>query len=105
MNVLASTPQQGVRVTVRNLRRSFDGQPVLKGLNFEVERAEIVVVMGPSGCGKSVLLKHIIGLETPDTRQLLIQGQCIQSPGVMDNHRMATVGQYRPLPTSPTVRE
>ena len=68
MNPATSIQQQGVRVTVRGLRRSFDGHPVLKGLNFDVERGEVFVVMGPSGSGKSVLLKHIIGLETPDDR-------------------------------------
>jgi len=102
----AATPtRQGVRVTVRGLRRSFDGQPVLKGLNFEVERGEIFVVMGPSGSGKSVLLKHIIGLETPDAGEILIEGESIQSPGVMDKYRMAMVFQSGALFNSLTVGE
>ena len=102
----AATPtQQGVRVTVRGLRRSFDGQPVLKGLNFEVERGEVFVVMGPSGSGKSVLLRHIIGLETPDEGEILIEGESIQTPGVMDKYRMAMVFQSGALLNSLTVRE
>ncbi len=102
----ASIPtQQGVRVTVRGLRRSFDGQPVLKGLNFEVDRGEVFVVMGPSGSGKSVLLKHIIGLETPDEGEILIEGESIQSPGVMDKYRMAMVFQSGALLNSLTVGE
>src|SRR2546427_12180410 len=101
----ATPTRQGVRVTVRGLRRSFDGQPVLKGLNFEVERGEIFVVMGPSGSGKSVLLKHIIGLETPDTGEILIEGESIQSPGVMDKYRMAMVFQSGALLNSLTVGE
>src|SRR5713226_5885597 len=104
MNAAAST-QQGVRVTVRGLRRSFDGHPVLKGLNFEVERGEVFVVMGPSGSGKSVLLKHIIGLETPDEGEILIEGESIQSPGVMDKYRMAMVFQSGALFNSLTVGE
>jgi phospholipid/cholesterol/gamma-HCH transport system ATP-binding protein len=104
MNAATSTPQ-GVRVTVRGLRRSFDGQPVLKGLNFEVERGEIFVVMGPSGSGKSVLLRHIIGLETPDEGEILIEGESIQSPGVMDKYRMAMVFQSGALFNSLTVGE
>jgi len=99
------TTQQGVRVTVRGLRRSFLGQPVLKGLNFEVDRGEIFVVMGPSGSGKSVLLKHIIGLETPDEGEILIEGESIQSPGVMDKYRMAMVFQSGALFNSLTVGE
>src|SRR5438874_9678582 len=105
MSAPASPPQQGVRVTVRGLRRIFDGQPVLKGLNFEVDRGEIFVVMGPSGSGKSVLLKHIIGLETPDEGEILIEGESIQSPGVMDKYRMAMVFQSGALFNSLTVGE
>jgi len=104
MNVATPT-QQGVRVTVRGLRRSFDGQPVLKGLSFDVERGEVFVVMGPSGSGKSVLLKHIIGLETPDEGEILIEGESIQSPGVMDKYRMAMVFQSGALFNSLTVGE
>src|SRR6266496_1231461 len=104
MNAATATPQ-GVRVTVRGLRRSFDGQPVLKGLNFEVARGEVFVVMGPSGSGKSVLLKHIIGLETPDGGEILIEGESIQSPGVMDKYRMAMVFQSGALFNSLTVGE
>jgi len=104
MNAAAPT-QQGVRVTVRGLRRAFDGQPVLKGLNFEVERGEVFVVMGPSGSGKSVLLRHIIGLETPDDGEILIEGESIQSPGVMDKYRMAMVFQSGALFNSLSVGE
>ena len=105
MSALASTLPQGVRVTVRGLRRSFDGLWALNGLNFEAERGEIFVVMGPSGSGKSVLLKHIIGLETPDEGQILIEGESIQSPGVMDKYRMAMVFQSGALLNSLTVGE
>src|SRR5213594_19975 len=104
MNAATSTAQ-GVRVTVRGLRRGFDGQPVLKGLNFDVERGEVFVVMGASGSGKTVLLKHIIGLETPDDGEILIEGESIQSPGVMDKYRMAMVFQSGALLNSLTVGE
>ncbi len=97
--------QQGVSVKVRGLWRSFGEQPVLKGLDFEVKRGEIFVVMGPSGSGKSVLLKHIIGLEVPDEGEILIEDESIQSPGVMDKHRMAMVFQSGALLNSLTVGE
>src|SRR2546422_7312028 len=105
MNAPASPPQQGVRVIVRGLRRLFDRQPVLKGLNFEVARGEVFVVMGPSGSGKSVLLKHIIGLEPPDEGEILIEGESIQKSGVMDKYRMAMVFQSGALLNSLTVGE
>src|SRR3989449_1315946 len=101
----ATPTRQGVRVGVRGLRGRFLGQPVLQGLSFEVDRGEIFVVMGPGGSGKSVLLKHIIGLETPDEGEILIEGESIQSPGVMDKYRMAMVFQSGALFNSLTVGE
>ena len=100
-----SQPQSSVRVEVRGLRKSYDGQLVLKGIDFTVEREEIFVIMGPSGSGKSVLLKHIIGLETPDAGEILIEGESISAPGVMDKYRLAMVFQSGALLNSLTVGE
>jgi phospholipid/cholesterol/gamma-HCH transport system ATP-binding protein len=99
------TPQQGVRVEVRDLWKSFEGQPVLKGINLSIDRGEIFVSMGPSGSGKSVLLKHIIGLETPDRGEILIEGESIQNPDVREKYRMAMVFQSGGLLNSLTVGE
>jgi phospholipid/cholesterol/gamma-HCH transport system ATP-binding protein len=95
----------GVSVEVRNLRKNFDDQEVLKGLNFKVEPGEIFVIMGPSGSGKSVLLKQIIGLDLPDEGEILINGESIQSPDVMEKYRMAMVFQSGALLNSLTVEE
>ena len=46
--------------------KRFDGVAVLNGLDFAVEKGEILAVMGPSGTGKSVTLKHVVGLLEPD---------------------------------------
>jgi len=70
----ATSNHSGVSLQVRGLRKSFDGQEVLKGLDFEVKPGEIFVIMGPSGSGKSVLLKQLIGLEPPDAGEILING-------------------------------
>src|SRR5437870_4598611 len=101
----AASNQTGVSVQVRGLRKSFDGQEVLKGLDFEVKPGEIFVIMGPSGSGKSVLLKHLIGLEEPDAGEILIEGQPVQSPEVMAKYRMAMVFQSGALLNSLTVGE
>jgi phospholipid/cholesterol/gamma-HCH transport system ATP-binding protein len=96
---------RGVRVEVRGLRKSFDGKPVLKGLDFTVEPGEIFVIMGPSGSGKSVLLKHVIGLETPDEGDILINGESITSENILDKYRLAMVFQSGALLNSLTVGE
>ncbi len=96
---------ENVAVEVRNLRKTFNGQEVLKSISFEVKPGQIFVLMGPSGSGKTVLLKHIIGLERPDSGEILIQGQSVQSREVRDRFRMAMVFQSGGLLNSLTVGE
>jgi phospholipid/cholesterol/gamma-HCH transport system ATP-binding protein len=100
-----SSNHYAVSVAVRGLRKSFNRQEVLRGLDFEVNPGEIFVIMGPSGSGKSVLLKHIIGLETPDAGDILINGESIQSPEVLGRYRMAMVFQSGALLNSLSVGE
>jgi len=102
---VASTNDRAVGVKVRGLRKSFHGQEVLKGIDLEVKAGEIFVIMGPSGSGKSVLLRHIIGLEEPDSGEILIDGQSIQSPELMDKYRLAMVFQSGALLNSLSVGE
>ena len=97
--------QSGVGLQVRGLRKSFDDEKVLNGIDFEVQPGEIFVIMGPSGSGKSVLLKHLIGLETPDEGEILINGESIQLPEIAAKYRMALVFQSSALFSSLTVGE
>jgi phospholipid/cholesterol/gamma-HCH transport system ATP-binding protein len=97
--------QQSVSVRVQGLRKSYAGAPVLKGIDFEVRRGEIFVIMGPSGSGKSVLLKHIIGLEPPDEGDIFIEGESVRAEGVMSKYRMALVFQSGALLNSLNVIE
>jgi phospholipid/cholesterol/gamma-HCH transport system ATP-binding protein len=101
----ATSNHSGVSLQVRGLRKSFDGQEVLKGLDFEVKPGEIFVIMGPSGSGKSVLLKQLIGLEPPDAGEILINGESIQSPEIASKYRLALVFQSGALFSSLTVGE
>jgi phospholipid/cholesterol/gamma-HCH transport system ATP-binding protein len=100
-----ATSRQSVSVQIRGLRKSYEGVPVLKGIDLEVQPQEVFVIMGPSGSGKTVLLKHIIGLENPDTGEILINGESIHAPGVMDKYRLAMVFQSGALLNSLTVGE
>src|SRR3954470_5577649 len=105
MNGPVANNKGGVGLSVRGLRKSFNGQEVLKGLDFDVKPGEVFVIMGPSGSGKTVLLKHLIGLEEPDAGEILIEGQPVQSPEVMAKYRMAMVFQSGALLNSLTVGE
>ena len=53
-------------IRFENVHKSFDGVKVLDGVSFEVADGEVLAVVGPSGTGKSVMLKHIVGLLSPD---------------------------------------
>ncbi len=61
-------------IDIVKLSRSFNGQVVLDGVNLSVPTGKITVIIGKSGVGKSVLLKHIIGLMTPDDGAVYIDG-------------------------------
>jgi len=54
--------------------KTFDGQPVLEDVSFEVRKGEMLVVLGKSGVGKSVTLKHILGFLQPDAGQVFVAG-------------------------------
>jgi phospholipid/cholesterol/gamma-HCH transport system ATP-binding protein len=64
-------------VAVNSLRKTFGSHMVLNGISLSVNRGETLAVLGRSGTGKSVLLRIIIGLETPDSGSICIHGQNI----------------------------
>jgi phospholipid/cholesterol/gamma-HCH transport system ATP-binding protein len=105
INTCDPTRQPGVRLSVHGLWKSYDGVPVLKGIDFEVNPGEIFVIMGPSGSGKSVLLKQLIGLESPDQGKVMIDGQPIQPPDSPTSYRVAMVFQSCALLASMSVGE
>ena len=74
-------------IEIRNLHKMFGGQPVLRGVDLTIETGETIAIVGQSGCGKSVLLKHVIGLLTPDEGQVLVDGA--------DVHRLDETSLYR----------
>src|SRR3990167_11430780 len=59
-------------IEIKNLYKSYNGNPVLNNMNLTINRNEILVILGRSGVGKSVLLKHIIGIEQPDSGSVFI---------------------------------
>ncbi|MDA1273914.1 MAG: ABC transporter ATP-binding protein [Verrucomicrobia bacterium] len=62
-------------IEVRDLKKRFGPTQVLSGVTFQIEKGESVVIIGRSGGGKSILLKHLIGLLSPDTGEVRIDGQ------------------------------
>lgn len=63
---------------VRNVRKSFGGLEVLKGVNLEVHQKDVVAILGPSGSGKTTLLRCMNFLERADKGELIFDGESFQ---------------------------
>jgi len=96
---------EAVGVKIDNLKRSFGENYVLRGVTLDIKPRETVVILGKSGSGKSVLLRHIIGLERPDSGQIFVAGEDINDPDFKKNHVLAMVFQSSALFNSLTVSE
>ena len=70
-------------LSIKDLKKSFGEDEykteVLKGIDFEIEKGEICVLLGPSGSGKSTLLNIIGGIDQPDSGTITIQGKTIST--------------------------
>ena len=69
-------------IEVKDLKKSFGTLQVLKGINTEVQKGEVVVVIGPSGSGKSTFLRCLNLLETPTKGSITFQGTELTDPKV-----------------------
>ena len=75
-------------ISVKNLRKNFGKLEVLKGVNVEIKKGEVVVVIGPSGSGKSTFLRCLNLLEEPTDGQITFEGISITDKKVdIDNIR------------------
>ncbi|CAL9280222.1 MULTISPECIES: amino acid ABC transporter ATP-binding protein [unclassified Streptomyces] len=71
-----------VEIEIRGLRKSFGAHEVLRGIDLEVARGEVVCVIGPSGSGKSTLLRCVNLLEEPSAGRVLVGGTDVTDPDV-----------------------
>ncbi len=65
-------------VKIRDVRKSFGTLEVLRGINLDVAKGEVVLVIGPSGSGKSTLLRSINRLEQIDSGDILVDGRSVK---------------------------
>ena len=96
-------------IDVQDLYKSFNGFPVLKGVNLKIPEGTTTVILGGSGSGKTVLMKHIMGLFKPDSGQVIVDGQNVSFMSRQElavfRQRMGMVFQSAALFDSMTVAD
>jgi polar amino acid transport system ATP-binding protein len=87
-------------IEVHDLKKAFQGTPVLRGVNLCVDAGRMTVLMGPSGCGKSTLLRCLNGIEVFDQGRISIGGLMLERTGSdfrMDGDYRRTTHQLRSM--------
>ncbi len=84
-------------ISIKDLKKNFGDNEILKGISYEIDKGEKIAVIGPSGSGKSTFLRCINLLETPTSGKIFFNGEEITSPEVDVNRvrsRMGMVFQH-----------
>ena len=79
-------------IKVEALEKSFGKVEVLKGIDIEIKKGEVVVIIGPSGCGKSTFLRTLNLLETPTGGNIYFEGTDITAPKTNINIHRQKIG-------------
>ncbi len=75
-------------ISVKNLQKNFGGVEVLKGINTEIDKGDVICVIGPSGSGKSTFLRCLNMLERPSGGQIIFEGDDLTDKKIdLDLHR------------------
>ena len=72
--MMTSPLTKTAKIEIAHIAKSFDEKPVLKDISLKIEEGQSCCIIGTSGCGKSVTLKCLLGLITPDSGSILIDG-------------------------------
>lgn len=66
-------------INIKNLKKSFNDKEVLKGINLDIKKGEVVSIIGPSGSGKSTILRCINFMEVPNSGEIFFDGNLIEN--------------------------
>lgn len=91
MSPVSNTEEQPV-VRIKELHKSYGDLEVLKGVDLDVKRGEVVVILGPSGSGKSTLLRCVNLLEVPTSGKIFFEDTEITNPSTDINELRKHVG-------------
>ncbi len=76
--MLSMERKDGNMLSVKQVKKNFDGVEILKGVDLQVEKGDVVAILGPSGAGKTTLLRCINFLEKADSGELIFDGEKLE---------------------------
>lgn len=85
-------------VELKNISKSYDGEPVLSNVNLYINDSEFITLLGPSGCGKTTTLRMIGGFETPDEGDVYFNGVKINDVPPYKRHVNTVFQKYALFP-------
>lgn len=80
---------------VKNIQKSFGNTAVLKDISFSIDKGDVLSIIGPSGSGKSTLLRCLNFLETPNSGQVMINGNMILDTNNPETYKSANIRKNR----------
>ena len=80
---------------IKNIRKSFGHVEVLKGIDFTMEKGDVVAIIGSSGSGKTTLLRCINFLETPDHGKIILKGEELYDADKKDQYSERDIREKR----------
>lgn len=92
-------------IQVKNLSKNYGNQSAVQDLNFRLEQGQIVGFLGPNGAGKSTTLKMLMGLLTPSSGSVSIDGKDPQEQEITLKKQIGYLAENNPLYTDMYVRE
>jgi len=81
---LSPAASSEVYLRLAGVRKAFGRVAALRGVDLEVCRGELMVLVGPSGCGKTTILRIIAGLELPDSGEVTVEGRSLRQLDTRD---------------------
>ena len=84
--------QNKILLSIKNLKKNFGENTVLKNISLDVKEGEVIAVIGPSGCGKSTFLRCINGLEFIDGGSIYLDDECISDGSISGKYVRQRIG-------------
>ena len=91
-------------ITIKNLNKSYGKLHVLHNINLQLEKGQCIGFVGPNGCGKTTLMKCILGLATPQSGEVIVNGVNVQDNPSYRQH-IGFMQQNSCFPENMSVRE